>query len=109
MLSGANLSATERSTILTATASLNNPTHSSTAIDLQAPPQLALGAIERALLASWQDRELLERDDRESRKTTTGHRPGFRGKSNKAYAVGDSGDEEVDELSESGDDANMAE
>jgi hypothetical protein len=109
VLSGANLSATERSTILTATASLNIPSPLSTAINLQAPPQLALGAIERALLASWQDRELLERDDRESRKSSSGHKPGFRGRNNKAFALGDEGDEEMDEMSESNDEANLAE
>jgi hypothetical protein len=109
VLSGANLSATERSTILTATASLHNPPTLSTSIHLQAPPQLALGAIERALLASWQDRELLERDDRESRKSSSGHKPGFRGRNNKAFALGNEGDEEMDEMSESDDEANLAE
>ena len=67
VLSQANLSATERATVLTATASYAPTLSTSMSTGLVHPPQLSLSVVEAALLSTWQDCELIERDEKEEK------------------------------------------
>ena len=75
LLAGSQRTATERSTILSSTSS--NALNLSSSSSIPAPA-IGLANVEKALLMSWQDRELAERDDREGRKI---QKHGFKKKS----------------------------
>ena len=70
LLAGSQLTATERSTILSST-SIGNNSLSTLSTSIPAPA-IGLASIENGLLLSWQDRELVERDNRESKKPHKG-------------------------------------
>ena len=96
VLSQANLSATERATVLTATASYAPTLSTSMSTGLVHPPQLSLSVVEKALLSTWQDRELIERDEKEEK---GGRHHQFNKHKKKIFEVdGSSSDDEANEL-----------
>ena len=92
LLAGSHLTATERSTILSSTSAHAHLPISTGNSDTLPAPSIGLAVVERALLTSWQDRELGERDEHEGRKSNK-H---FSGKK-KAFAVGDESSDTEDE------------
>ena len=85
LLAGSQLSATERATILSSTSSNTLSLNQSSSVT---NPTIALATVEKALLMTWQDRELGERDDRENRKFQKDH------KKKKIFSVGESSESE---------------
>ena len=99
ILSSLGMTATERATVLTATASFNTPLEETS--EQQQSTGLSLAVVEKALLSTWQDRELIERDSGLSSNPRGFQRKNHRGKVN---AINDG---ESSDIPDSGDEVNQ--
>ena len=98
VLSGSGLSATERATVLTVTATYSQ--HDLTTPLQEGSTGLSLNTVEKALLSTWQDREIIERD-------SVSHKPQGRKRNGKAYAM--EGESDFSDSEASNGEANVVE